>query len=214
MARITEEDPRYVRVRASLVSAVLELAAEVPAEELSVSQVAALARVSRTTFYSHASSPSQLLAATLVSEVQPKLDVLAERMSHAGVDYVALWREIYLVLLDHVMQHRRIYETLLSSNSFALSSVLEYLEEVATRYVEAVSDHFTGEPVTPLWRTMAVKQQVQNTVAMIAAWLDTELADPPETVVETYLTLAPPWQLARPDASGQIHLRRITRQPG
>jgi AcrR family transcriptional regulator len=54
--RVTEEDPRYLRVRASLVAALFELAAEVPADEISVSQLASAAGVSRTTFYSHSSS--------------------------------------------------------------------------------------------------------------------------------------------------------------
>lgn len=215
MARITENDPRYVRVRASLVAALLELAAEVPPEEIPVSQLAAVAGVSRTTFYSHAASPTQLLAETLVAELRPDLEVLAERMSESGADYLALWRKIYLVLLGHVERHRVIYETLLATNSLAMYSLLGYLEEVAGRYVDAVSEHFADGTVSRLWRTMAVQQQVHNILAMITAWLQTELEDPPEVVLQTYLTLAPPWQLARPDASGRITLRRgVRRTPG
>mgnify|MGYP000965533580 CR=1 FL=1 len=75
--RVTEEDPRYLRVRASLVSALFELAAEVPADEISVSQLASAAGVSRTTFYSHSSSPAQLLADTLVDRLAP-----IERLEH------------------------------------------------------------------------------------------------------------------------------------
>ncbi|MGC3954763.1 MAG: TetR/AcrR family transcriptional regulator [Propionicimonas sp.] len=211
MARITEEDPRYLRVRASLTAAILELATAVPPEEIPVSQLTAAAGVSRTTFYSHASSPAQLLAEALVAELRPGLDVLAERMSESGADYLGLWREIYLVLLGHVEHHRGIYETLLATNSFAMYSLLGYFEEVAGRYVDAVSEHFADGGVTRLWRIMAVQQQVHNIIAMITAWLQTQLADPPEVVLETYLTLAPPWQLARPDASGHISLRRGVR---
>ncbi|MGC4152354.1 MAG: TetR/AcrR family transcriptional regulator [Propionicimonas sp.] len=212
MGRITEEDPRYLRVRASLTRAILELAADMPPEEIPVSQLTAAAGVSRTTFYSHASSPAELLAGTLEAELRPDLDILAERMGESGADYLALWREIYLVLLGHVEQHRGIYETLLATHSFAMYSLLGYLEEVAGRYVDAVSEHFTDGGVTALWRTMAIQQQVHNTIAMITAWLQTQLADPPEAVLETYLTLAPPWQLARPDASGHISLRRGVRR--
>ncbi|MEZ5086887.1 MAG: TetR/AcrR family transcriptional regulator [Tessaracoccus sp.] len=212
MGRVTEEDPRYLRVRASLVSAVLELAADAPPENISVSQLTAAASVSRTTFYSHSSSPAELLADTLVAEVRPDLEVLAERMTEPGADYVGLWREIYLVLLGHVKRHRRIYEHLLNANSAALNSFLGYLEDLAGRYVDAVSERFTDGSVTELWRTMAVQQQVHNTVAMVTAWLQTKLADAPEVVLDTYLTLAPPWQLARPDESGHISLRRGVRR--
>ena len=85
--RVTEEDPRYLRVRASLVSALFELAAEVPADEISVSQLASAAGVSRTTFYSHSSSPAQLLADTLVDRLDTDLLARAYRFSekaHAG----------------------------------------------------------------------------------------------------------------------------------
>jgi hypothetical protein len=40
------------------------------------------------------------------------------------------------------------------------------------------------------------------------AWVTSSLADPPEEVVDTYLSLAPPWQLARADEHGTISLRR------
>ncbi|MBK7822751.1 MAG: TetR/AcrR family transcriptional regulator C-terminal domain-containing protein [Tessaracoccus sp.] len=209
MARITEEDPRYLRVRASLVSALFELAAEVPADEISVSQLASAAGVSRTTFYSHSSSPAQLLADTLVERLAPRLDALADEMTVPGVEYVELWREAYTALLEHVQEHRAVYETLLATSSFTLSSLVQYLESVATRSVDAVVAQFAEPHVTALWRTMAIQQQVRGSIAMIKAWLDTGLADPPDVVIDTYLTLAPPWQLARPDETGHITLRRI-----
>lgn len=211
--RVTEEDPRYLRVRASLVAALFELAAEVPADEISVSQLASAAGVSRTTFYSHSSSPAQLLADTLVDRLAPRLDVLADEMTVPGVEYVELWREAYTVLLEHVREHRAVYETLLATSSFALSSLMQYLESVATRSVDAVVAQFTEPHVTPLWRTMAIQQQVRGSIAMIKAWLDTGLADPPEVVIDTYLTLAPPWQLARPDETGHIGMRRVRTLP-
>lgn len=212
MGRSTEEDPRYLRVRGNLVSALLDLAAESPVDELSVSELAAAAGVSRTTFYSHSSSPSQLLADTLISQLQPELDGWASQMSRTGADYTGMWREVYVALLEHVQRHRRIYEGLFSANSSALTSLLDYLETVASRYVDAVGTHFVDQEITPLWRAMAIQQLVHNTVAMIRAWLQTGLEDPPEAVVDTYLTLAPPWQLARPDESGRIRMHRGARR--
>jgi len=207
--RAKVEDPRYIRVRASLVGALLDLAAETPVEDISVSQLTTAAGVSRTTFYGHASSPTQLLADTLIAELRPQLEDIVEAMSHPGVDYVGQWRRLYRVLLEHVQHRARIYKTMLGSNSLALSFVLDFLEDVSTRNVDAVIAQFTGEQISPLWRTMAIQQQVRNTVAMIVAWLQTGMTDPITTVIDTYLTLAPPWQLARPDAAGQIAMRRI-----
>jgi hypothetical protein len=53
-----------------------------------------------------------------------------------------------------------------------------------------------------------VSQQAHNMMSVLRAWLLTDLADPPEAVVDTYFTLAPPWQLGRADEHGHISLRR------
>ncbi len=208
MARSTTEDPRYLRVRAKLVDALLELARTRPAEEITVSELAAAAGVARTSFYSHASSPAQLLADVLVGELRPRLATLAESMSHSAAHYVDIWRAIYLALLDHVRAHRPIYELITSGNSAVFSALISCFEEAARRYVDAIRDRLDDPPVTDLWAAMAVQQQVHNMIAVIGAWIATGMTDSPEAVVDTYMTLAPPWQLARPDESGRISLRR------
>lgn len=212
--RNTQSDPRYLRVRESLREAILSLARDRPCEEISVSELTAAAGISRTTFYSHASSPSQLLADVLVDELRPELERLAEEMSHPGAHYVELWKDVYRVLLDQVRRHDRVYTTMLEANSPAFGVLLDYLETVSRRNVEAVVTQFDGQPGSTLWRAMAVKQLVHNTVAMIAAWVQTGMADSPEWVIATYLTLAPPWQLARPDADGKIVMRRKFHRAG
>ena len=53
-------DPRFVRSRALLAAAVLELASERPIGEVTVAEVATRAQVNRSTFYQHASSPAAL----------------------------------------------------------------------------------------------------------------------------------------------------------
>ena len=63
MSRRTQDDPRYLRARDRLIEVLRELAAQRPAELLTVSEIAARAGVSRTTFYAHAQTPADLLAA-------------------------------------------------------------------------------------------------------------------------------------------------------
>lgn len=208
MGRSTTDDPRYLRVRAKLVAALLDLARTRPAEEITVSELTAAAGVSRTAFYSHAGSPAQLLADVLVGELRPRLATLAESMSHPGARYVDLWRAIYMTLLEHVQAHRRIYELITSGNSAVFSALISCFEEAARRYVDAIRDRLDGPPVTELWAAMAVQQQVHNMIAVIGAWIATGMLEPAEAVVDTYMTLAPPWQLARPDEYGRVSLRR------
>lgn len=206
MAR--QADPRYQRVRRALVSAVFELAGRKPAETITVSELAQAAGVSRASFYGHSSSPSALLADALVAELRPALDHLADELGHAGADHPKLWREIYLTCLRHVAEHAGVYRVLVVGDQAAFSALAAYFEEAARSYVEAFAPRLDGPPATRLWVEMAVAQQAADMVAVIKAWLATGMADPPEAVVETYLTLAPPWQLARPDDRGLISLRR------
>lgn len=200
------DDPRYQRVRRSLVAAILQLAGSRPAESISVSELAGAAGVSRAAFYGHAVSPAALLADTLVAELRPGLDLLAEEMSHPGVDYVVLWRRVYRVLLDHVARHRAVYEVITARESAVSAALTRYFEDAARAYVLDVVARLQGPPVSDLWLAMATSQQAHNMLAVIRSWIVTGLVDPPEAVIDTYLTLAPPWQLARAEDDGTISL--------
>lgn len=208
MSPNTSTDPRYQRVRRQLVDAVLLLSGQRPAESITVAELTSAAGVSRAVFYAHAGSPAALLADVLIAELRTGLDGLAEQMSHAGVDYVALWRRIYLTLLEHVREHRAVYEVLTLQESAVTSALVSYFEETARQYVSAITSLLAEPPAGELWAAMAINQQAHNMIAVIRSWIVTGLVDPPETVVDVYLTLAPPWQLARPDADGRISLRR------
>lgn len=209
MRRPTAHDPRYRRVRQLLVDALLELAGSRPAETITVAELTATAGVSRAAFYGHSTSPARLLADVLIDELRPRLDILAEQMGQDHADYVELWRAIYIALLQHVGSHHAVYEVLTAHESAVSSALTSYFEEAASRYVQAVTSRLAGPPVSELWTVMAVSQQAHNMIAVIHAWILTGMRDAPEDVVEVYLTLAPPWQLARPDADGRISLRRI-----
>ncbi len=208
MTRTPADDPRYQRVRQQLVTALLELAGARPAESITVAELAAAAGVSRATFYAHGTSPAALLADTLIAELRPRLDALAEQMDHPGADYAGLWRRIYQEVLEHVLDHRAIYEVLTARQSAVSSALTRYFEEAAGRYVHAIARVMTGPPAPPLWTAMAISVQAHTMIAVIHAWITTGMTAAPEEVVDSYLTLAPPWQLARPDADGTITLRR------
>jgi AcrR family transcriptional regulator len=208
VARTTSDDPRYQRVRQRLVEAVLDLAQYRPAESISVSELVAAAGVSRAAFYGHAPSPASLLADVLIAELRPELDDLADQMTLPNADYVGLWRQIYLALLEHVGAHREVYRVISSQESSVSSALTAFFEQAASRYVQAIKAQLDGPPLTPLWEAMAITQQAHNMLSVIRAWILTDLADSPAEVVNTYLTLAPPWQLARADATGHISLRR------
>ncbi len=207
-SRDSTDDPRYRRVRQQLVGALLRMAGQQPAQSISVKELTAAAGVSRASFYAHASTPAGLLAETLIAELRPGLTQLSGEFGRAGADHGALWRRTYLALLDHVAEHREVYRVISSGESPVSSALTRFFEEVTGGYVQVVAAHLVAPPATPLWRTMATTQQAHSMLAVVHAWILTGFADAPDDVVDTYLSLAPPWQLARADASGQISLHR------
>lgn len=214
MARVTADDPRYQRVRGRLIQALLELAATRPAESITVSELTSAAGVSRASFYAHAASPAGLLADLLIGELQAELDQFSEQMAHPGADYIDLWRQIYLVLLAQVRRYQGVYTIITAQESSVSSALTAYFEAAARPYIQALTAQLEGPPASELWVAMALHQQAHNMMAVIRAWIVTGMADSPDTVVDTYLTLAPPWQLARPNEQGVISLRRVRSMRG
>lgn len=106
-------DPRSARTRATLLRALREVAAQVPLDEVSVSELCRRAGVRRTTFYSYASSVPALLTDLLLSDLDQRLEVddtsglsvedtareFHERLA-AALAAVAEQRVLYLAALD------------------------------------------------------------------------------------------------------------------
>ena len=208
--RRPEDDPRFQRVREQLVRAVTELAAEKPAEQITVSELTAKAQVARTTFYKHAESPAQLLADHLIRQIRPKIEPLATILDDASDDYLLRWREIMIELLEHARTNEQIYSRVFTADgqSVVLAMLSAYFEKVFSEYVESFVKHVDGGVPSQLWVVMAISQQVHNLITIIGSWLRTGMEESPEVVVSTYMSLAPPWQLAKFSPSGRTSLRR------
>lgn len=201
-------DPRFRRVRERLVSTVMELASTRPPESISVSELTAAAGVSRAVFYAHATSPAALLADALIAEIRPDLEATLAQLCRPNADYVGLWRRLYLDFLEHGRRRRAVFRVITEHESSVYSMLIAYLEAAAEPCIRAIFTHLDGPAPTELWTRIAVSQQAHNMMSVLRAWLLTDVADPPDTVVDTYLTLAPPWQLGRADEHGHISLRR------
>jgi AcrR family transcriptional regulator len=129
MVHYGEMDARAQRTRDQLESAILGLATDRPLSDITVTDIARAASITRPTFYAHAESPGDLLASVLgteleqiredfgrASEALPDGDILPlERLDRALVAHVeanaALYRnnlgqrlprEMRDVLIDHI----------------------------------------------------------------------------------------------------------------
>lgn len=208
MTREPSADPRYVRVRAALVEALMRLASQTPADQIAVRDLTTQAGVSRQAFYGHADSPARLLAQTLIGELEPVISALGEAIADPEARYERVWRDAYRAVLDHVRGHADVYRVMVTSNSAVFAVVVSAFEAPARIYVTAIAAALESGAPGELWVEMAVQQQTSNLGAVIRAWISTDMVDDPATVVDTYMTLAPPWQLLRRDTRGRISMRR------
>ncbi|MDP9806533.1 AcrR family transcriptional regulator [Trueperella bonasi] len=203
-------DPRYVRVRSRLTEAALRLVLQKPPDTITVSELAREAGISRTTFYQHGDTPAQFVADVVVDIMQPYLDELVAAIAQASDDYLVRWREIGVRMLGALKENsdvvRRIF--LADHQSVVLGHISVRLTQSFEAYVEEFEARLSGEEISKLWKEMAIAQQVYNLMAVIVAWLRTDMSESPEAVVNTYLTLAPPWQLARFEEGGTLSLKR------
>lgn len=197
------EDPRFQRVCAALRSTVLELSSTDPVESISVARVSEVAGVHRTSFYSHASSPVELLVTALASEFEPVFDaLLAEDLEPA-----VFWTSFYRVALQEVKSRKQIWIVAVRSGSAMLGGMQRVFKEAAAEAFPHVMGDWRAED-TGLWLEVALQQTSSNLMALITAWSLEGLKTPVEDLVGQYRTLAPPWQLAHRDEDGRITMAR------
>ncbi|MFY9263420.1 MAG: TetR/AcrR family transcriptional regulator [Actinomycetaceae bacterium] len=203
------DDPRYIRSRTALRETMLAMCMERRPDDISISELTRNAGVSRATFYAHASSPVELLATALIAEFEPIFTPLGDVLTVNTANHLLRWREVYIELLEHVSERSAIYCKLYCQKpeSAALGHLSDYFRSVIRHYVEDFAAR-SQEPITDLWKALATEQQVHNIVVIITAWLDSGKATTPETAINTFMSLAPPWQFAKFDDDGRVALRR------
>lgn len=97
-------DARILRTRAALHEAVLELATQKPVSEVSVSELADLAKINRVTFYKHYTTPGETLAEAL--------ETMLEKSCKSPDSYPNEpdpFNTCVLTTLDHLEEHRNLY---------------------------------------------------------------------------------------------------------
>ncbi|WP_084125863.1 TetR/AcrR family transcriptional regulator [Demequina sp. NBRC 110054] len=167
-------DPRFARSAAALETAVLQLAAERPIEDLSVSEIARAAHVSRATFYNHAESPEELLGRVLSAG----LDTVRANFLGSFVegDLLTEWRNSESALLAHVEEHQDVYRMALAptkaNRGTAMSAMLaRHIEGSLLEFAERSAPHRVNDPEERLRLEMEVAFTSHGLVGALRAWL-------------------------------------------
>ncbi|WP_294180982.1 TetR/AcrR family transcriptional regulator [uncultured Schumannella sp.] len=188
-------DPRQRRTRAALAEAVLALAADRGIDGLTVTELTARAQVHRSTFYQHASTPLELLKATLAGELDALrarylLDLPRERTESA-------LRGVTIGVLEHVERHAAIYGRLDTDAGATLHSFLgAHFAESARILIAQSSVDLPDAPegVSPSTARAAVRRYIADGfVGAIAAWLHEPPPRDAAAFAEFLDTLMPSW---------------------
>lgn len=187
-------DARAQRSRDALAKAVLGLAAERDASELTASEVATRAGVHRSTFYEHASSPVDLLHSVLREE----LDAIRTEHLGDGADAAAVTATT-LAVLDHIDSHAVIYRRGLGDDSgeSSLHALLarHFRESIdlleSTRMVD-IPFVIEGPP-REIVRDAVSHFMAEGAVGAMAVWIRTDAPRDPRWFLEVYAHLVPAW---------------------
>lgn len=179
-------DPRAIRSRAALVTIAEQLLDEAHAEELTVTEVAARAGVSRPTFYQHFADVSALIASAVVADLERSFARSDARFTDkSGVEFL---HGTNRMLLEQVSLRRDVYRRVLrgSSSYVVLSATVGY---ISTR----MSEHVLGAHLASGRR--ADEDRITAVAAgstwLVLQWLETDFTggDTPEAFAKRLTSL-------------------------
>ncbi|MGN5636029.1 TetR/AcrR family transcriptional regulator [Streptomyces sp. AC154] len=172
-------DVRARRTRDRLREAVLRLASERPVEEIAVADLVREARVNRTTFYKHATSPAKVLEQVLYEELDRVRAVWITDVLAAELPVPEIWERASGVLLDHLERYDALYTVGLVGHR---SAVLHHL----------LVEHFTASVATLLERDPRAVPGRDGTVAWRVESASRFMAHGEAGIVEAWLSLPAP----------------------
>ncbi|MCU1679806.1 MAG: hypothetical protein JWQ81_545 [Amycolatopsis sp.] len=112
-------DARIVRTTQAVEHAVVELAAETPVSQLTVSELCTRAGVTRRTFYNRFDSPQEALIQALRRDLAELAETDTQRRARAGQPPTVLLRMANADIFDHVSRYQNIYRQALATSADA-----------------------------------------------------------------------------------------------
>ncbi|TBN56499.1 TetR/AcrR family transcriptional regulator [Glaciihabitans arcticus] len=185
-------DARQLRTRARLATAVLQLGAQKPITQVSVSELAAAAEINRSTFYEHSDSPAALLRATLRAE----LDQIRDRNLAAIENVPKALQNTTSEVLEHVASHDEIYQRGLGldDDSGELHSMLSaHFQGSVHQLLDSGHLKLPASTYPDLLSDTVARFVADGTVGAIEAWLRTPSPRDNAAFIETYYLVMPAW---------------------
>jgi AcrR family transcriptional regulator len=178
-------DPRERRTRDRLGDALVALILEKPFETITVQDVLARARVSRSTFYSHYRDKQDLF----VSDIDEFLETMANLLSRRGErsHRVAPVRELFA----HVGEWKRFHAALAGSDKLQ-----DFLDLARGHFARAIAARLPetpgGRAIPPKRRAAAAHALAGALLSLLEWWLDRGMKEPPEDMDEIFHRMVGP----------------------
>lgn len=177
-------DPRARRTRDRLGDALVALILEKHFDAITVRDVLARARVSRSTFYAHYRDKQDLF----VSDMDEFLESMATLLSRRGErsHRVAPVRELF----SHVGEWKRFHAALAGS-----AKLQDFFDLAQGHFARAIAARLpetpAGRAIPPERRAAAAHALAGAMLSLLAWWLDRGMKEPPEEMDEIFHRMVP-----------------------
>lgn len=189
-------DPRAKRSRDRLTKAVLAFAAQGRLDDVSVSELAREAEVTRDTFYRHAGSVTELLTLAL-GEMLEEFGAAYSQHLPARSELSTILRESEPALVRHIVEHANVYRTALNGPN-AAPAYRTLLAFLATNLETALREYPDIAPLPPDELddgaiTMIAAYGAAGFIAAVREWLLIGDLDDVDRAVRIISSGAPQW---------------------
>jgi len=190
-------DPRQARTRAALSDAIHELATSKPIDDVTMSEIARTAGVTRDTVHRHTTSPAHLLTVVLgeeLDEIVAANSALPVRLPNG----TSVFERPTVVLLEHIVEHEAIYRNALLPrlNSHLREMLSDHITTGLLVHLRAhpeIAPDVLGNRPADGAMTMLAAYAGAGTVSVIERWLTEEPRASIEYATAAILAAAPEW---------------------
>ncbi len=181
-------DPRVVRSRQQLRTALVSLIEEQGFDALSVQDITDRAKLNRATFYLHYRDKQDLLENSLRDAIDELMADLGASIGEQGELVVDESPRSIKAVFEHVAQHAHFYRVMLSAEGVPAFSagVRDYMAEVTLRWLEALQPDPRQSRV-PL--EIVASSLSWSLLGVLIWWLEHDLPHPPEYMAEQFQML-------------------------
>jgi AcrR family transcriptional regulator len=183
-------DPRVARTEQALTQAIVELAVQRPVSQITVSDLADRAGVTRATFYNRYSSPLELLIEVLYADLDRGHRLEEARRAEGGYSPAQMLRLATGDVADHVDRFRAVYQHALHDP--ADRGVYEALVRHFTDYSQAFIARCTHPDLPDTNHQIIAEFVAHGFAGAIKAWLSDDSVTKTD-LVEAAVACAPVW---------------------